>query len=192
LEWYFQILVVAGISGALLAGVWYQFLVPIEDEIRQKSGTRDVLQAEIAKSVAKQKDLNKMKVEAAALQAELDLLKRDLPLERETHQILEDIQNLVSDSALKIRNVGPRSTIEQEFYTEWPWDFEIVGTFHNIGMFLDRVRNLGRIVSIGNLKITSRASTGPNSRTESVGATYTATTYVYREEAPVEPPSAKK
>jgi type IV pilus assembly protein PilO len=79
-------------------------------------------------------------------------------------------------------------------YTEWPIDMEVVGTYHNIGQFLDKIRNLPRIVNVGGMKIQSRASQGSDAFTSSVGATYVATTFVYREEianaAP--PPQAVK
>jgi type IV pilus assembly protein PilO len=119
-------------------------------------------------------------------------LKKDLPLERETHEILEDIQMKVSGSKLKIVRVGPRSTIDNEVYTEWPWDFEVVGNYHNLGAFLDRIRNLPRIVSVSNLKISARPASGADAQLVNVGATYTATTYVYREEPNQEVPPAKK
>jgi Tfp pilus assembly protein PilO len=60
---------------------------------------------------------------------------------------------------------------------------EVIGTYHNIGAFLDKIRLLPRIVNISGLKIQSRASDGPASVLASVGATYTATTFVYKEEA---------
>ena len=36
LAWYYQALIVVGLAGGLLAGFWYQFLTPIEDEIVAK------------------------------------------------------------------------------------------------------------------------------------------------------------
>jgi Tfp pilus assembly protein PilO len=59
---------------------------------------------------------------------------------------------------------------------------EVVGTYHNIGAFLDRIRQLPRIVNISSLRIASRASEGEAAFTASVGATYTATTFVYRDD----------
>jgi hypothetical protein len=51
-----------------------------------------------------------------------------------------------------------------------------------MGAFLDRIRQLPRIVNISNLRISSRAAEGEASFSASVGATYTATTFVYKEE----------
>jgi Tfp pilus assembly protein PilO len=60
---------------------------------------------------------------------------------------------------------------------------EIVGTFHNLGRYLDKIRLLPRIVNISNMKIQSRATDGLGGTQATVGATYTATTFVYKEEA---------
>jgi Tfp pilus assembly protein PilO len=68
---------------------------------------------------------------------------------------------------------------------------EVIGTYHAIGAFLDRIRQLPRIVNIGNLKIQSRASEGESAYNSSVGATFTATTFVYREEIVQQAPPAK-
>jgi type IV pilus assembly protein PilO len=72
--------------------------------------------------------------------------------------------------------------IDHEVYTEWPIDMEVVGTYHNMGSFLDKIRQLPRIVNITNLRLATRASEGELAFSASVGATYTATTFVYKEE----------
>jgi hypothetical protein len=54
-----------------------------------------------------------------------------------------------------------------------------------MGAFLDKIRQLPRIVNIGNLKVHVRASEGEAAATGSVGATYTATTFVYHKEQPI-------
>lgn len=182
MKWYYQIAVVAGICGLLLAGVWYQFLSPVQDEIDQRTKQVDELEKTIAKSVQQQRDLEKIKKDAMDLQAKLDMLKMILPLEKETDQIFRSVQQLATSSGLRVSRVAPRPTIDHEVYTEYPIDLEIMGTYHNVGQFLDRIRQLPRIVNISGLRLQSRASTGDAAFTASVGATYTATTFVYKDE----------
>ncbi len=182
LKWYYQIVIVAGVCGGLLALLWYQFLTPIQMEIEGKTATLNDLRLTIAKSEAQLKMLAQLKKESLALQTKLDTLKLVLPLEKETDQVLRSVQQSASTSALRILRVGFRPIIDHEVYTEWPIDMEVVGTYHNIGAFLDKIRNLPRIVNVGNMKIQSRASQGEDTFTSSVGATYVATTFVYREE----------
>jgi len=111
------------------------------------------------------------------------MLKLVLPLEKETDQIFRAVQQQATTSALRILRVTPRPTIDHEVYTEWPIDMEIIGTFHNVGMFLDKIRQLPRIVNIAGLRMNVRAAEGEQAATASIGATYVATTFVYKEEA---------
>ncbi len=182
LSWYYQVLIVAGVCGGLPALFWYQFLTPIEADIQSHMSTLEDLQRTIAKSLQQQKQLVELKKQALELQAKLDMLKLVLPLEKETDQIFRSVQQQATTSALRILRVTPRPTIDHEVYTEWPIDMEIIGTFHNVGLFLDKIRQLPRIVNINGLKMNVRAADGDQAATASIGATYVATTFVYKEE----------
>jgi type IV pilus assembly protein PilO len=192
LAWYFQVLIVSGICAALLGAVWYQYLNPIQTTIEGKNADLKNLQAQVAKSQAQEREYAKFKAESDKLKEQLDDLKSVLPQEKETDQILRQAQRAAETSSLRIMRVGPRATIDHEIYTEWPIDMEIVGTYHNIGSFLDKIRLLPRIVNISNMRIQGRAAEGPASQVASVGATYTATTFVYKEEADAALPPAKE
>ena len=182
LKWYYQVLLVAGISGGLLAAFWYQYLTPINDDIQARMKILSDLQAVIAKSLQQQKQLAELKKQAEELQAKLDMLKTVLPLEKETDQIFRTVQQQATTSALRILRVAPRPLIDHEVYTEWPIDMEVTGTYHNVGTFLDRIRQLPRIVNITGLKMNVRNAEGEQAFTTSIDATYVATTFVYKEE----------
>src|SRR5262245_21326802 len=190
LEWYKQVLLIAAICGALLASVWYWFLSPIQIDIQAKTAKVKELKAGVAKSEAQEKELQKMKQEAAELQAKLDMLKVALPLEKETDQLFRAVQLQAGASGLRVSRVAPKSTIDHEVFTEYPMDLEVTGTYHNVGMFLDRIRQLPSIVNINGLKLTGKAPEGELAFTSSVGAVYTATTCVYKDEpiASIAPP----
>jgi len=180
--WQKQVLIVTLACGALLAGFWYQFLSPIQEDIQSKSGKVAELKTVVAKSEAQEKELQKMKAEVAELQAKLDMLKTALPTEKETDQIFRAVQLQAGGSGLKVSRVAPKSTIDHDVYTEYPIDLEVTGTYHNVGLFLDKIRQLPRIVNINGLRLTSKASEGDLAFTSSVGAVYTATTFVYKDE----------
>jgi len=190
-----QVLLVVVVCGVLLAGFWYQFLSPIQTEIQNKTAKVNELKAVVAKSEAQEKELQKIKLEAMELQAKLDMLKAAMPLEKETDQIFRAVQLQANVSGLKVSRVAPKPTIDHEVYTEYPIDLEVTGTYHNVGMFLDRIRQLPRIVNVGGLRFSSKASEGQQAFTSSVNAVYTATTFVYKDEpiamAAVQPQTVK-
>jgi len=166
----------------LLAGFWYQFLNPMQLEIESKKTKTAELQTLVAKSEAHQKELAKIKKETIELEARLEMLKAILPLEKETDQIFRAVQLQAGASGLKVSRVSPKPTIDHDVYTEYPIDLDVTGTYHNVGMFLDRIRHMPRIVNISGLRLQGRASEGELSFTSSVGSTYTATTFVYKDE----------
>jgi len=192
MKWQYQVLIVVGVCGLLLAGAWYQFLSPMQEQIVAKEKELSDLNLQVAKSQAQKKMFEQFKAETVELGKKLDDLKKELPLEKETSQILESVKKEAQDAGVRVLRLNVRSTIVHDVYTEWPWDMEIIGTYNNVGAFLDRIRLLPRIVSVAGLKVSSRAPEGEKSFTESVGTTFTATTYIYHEE-PIETtaPAAK-
>jgi len=182
LKWYYQILVVVLICGAGLAGVWYQFLSPMQDQITAKQKTADDLRKEVARSLIQKKIFEQFKAESLELAKKLDVLKTELPLDKETDQIIKSVRAEADAAGVRILRIALRPTIDHDVYTEWPWDMEVVGTYNGTGTFFDKVRQLPRIVNITNVKLSSRASEGERAFTESIGALFTATTFIYHEE----------
>lgn len=191
MKWYYQVLIVGVVCGGLLAIFWYEWLTPIQADIVAKTAKSDDLKKVVARSEAQSRELEKIKKEALELQAKLDTLKAVLPLDKETDQIFRAVQLQAAASGLSVSRVAPKPTIDHEVYTEYPIDLDVIGTYHNVGAFLDRIRQLPRIVNINSLRLQSRASEGEAAFKSSVGATYTATTFVYKDEPPATAPPAK-
>jgi type IV pilus assembly protein PilO len=181
LKWYYQVLVVMVLCGAGLLALWYVELSDLETQIDQRTKQIEDLHRTIAASLVQQKRLEQIKKDAMDLQEKLEMLKMVLPLDKETEQIFRAVQQLAGDSGLQVTHVGPRAQIDHEVYTEYPIDLEANGPYHSVGAFLDRVRQLPRIVNINALRLQSRASTGAPP-VSSVTAAYTATTFVYKDE----------
>ena len=191
LKWYYQVLLVAVVCGGLLGLFWYEVLSGMQADVDAKTVKADELQRVVAKSEAQSRELERIKKEALELQAKLDMLKAVLPLDKETDQIFRAVQLQAAASGLEVSRVSPKPTIDHDVYTEYPIDLDVMGTYHNVGAFLDRIRQMPRIVNISSLKLSSRASEGEAASRASVGATYTATTFVYKDEPPVTAPPAK-
>jgi type IV pilus assembly protein PilO len=170
------------ICGAGLAGLWYQFLTPIEEQIAAKNLQVGDLEAQVARSLQQKLVFEQFKKDVIELGRQLDGLKSVLPLEKETPEIMRTVETGVRTSGLRVLRIVLRPTVDHEVYTEWPWDLEIVGTYHNLESFLDKVRQLPRIVNISNVRMSTRAADGELAFTSSVGATFSATTFIYHEE----------
>jgi type IV pilus assembly protein PilO len=191
LKWYYQVLIVAVVCGGLLGLFWYEVLSGMQADVDAKKVKEGELRQVVAKSEAQSRELERIKKDALELQAKLDMLKAVLPLDKETDQIFRAVQLHAAASGLDVSRVSPKPTIDHEIYTEYPIDLDVTGTYHNVGAFLDRIRQMPRIVNINSLRISSRASEGEAASRASVGATYTATTFVYKDEPPATAPPAK-
>ena len=191
LKWYVQVLIIAAVCGGLLGGVYYVFMAPIQVEIDAQTTKLADLTTKVTNLERQRAVFEQFKKEVEALQVKLEELKQVLPQDRETDQILKQVQFSASGSGLRIQSGVSRPPVDHEVYTEYPLEMSVIGTYHSLGEFLEKIRRLDRIVNIDRLKIESRASEGEASYTASIGANYEAKTYVYREEVVDKAPAAK-
>lgn len=172
----------------IIGGVfWWQYLSPAMEEEKQKTARLEGLQREIRALEVTANKLAEFQREVALLEAKLETLKRILPPEKETPDLMRKVQSLASQSSLLIKAFTPGQTINKEFYQEWPINMSVEGNYHNLGIFFDRVGRLSRLVNIGNIKIHSR-----NDQTVSntITAQCVATTFVYVDTPAVAPSPA--
>ena len=48
----------------------------------------------------------------------------------------------------------------EELHAEWPIGLQLEGSYHDLGMFLERVSKFPRIINVGGIKINARRTTG--------------------------------
>jgi len=76
---------------------------------------------------------------------------------------------------------APAAASTQEYYQEWPINVEVEGSYHNLGLFFDRVSRLSRLVNVGAVRIKSASKQTVSS---TIAASCVATTYVYVDAPP--------
>jgi type IV pilus assembly protein PilO len=167
--------------GAVLLGVFY-FMVYDGMLTEEKSKTKQLndLKQQIQQLEVTAAKLSEFQREVAVLEQKLEQLKRILPPEKETPDLIRKLQNLAAESNLRIRQFNPQPVRTQEFYQEYPINLEVDGNYHNLALFFDRVGRLSRLVNAGNIKVTAKKDQTPLS---TITAQCVATTYVYLEGA---------
>jgi type IV pilus assembly protein PilO len=181
LKWQVQVLIVALVCGGALGAVWYTMFQPISIEITTKTKERDELQANVNKMLTLKARYEQFKKESKALEAKLEELKKVLPQDKEIEQLLAQVQLSAKDAGLRIQQGISRPVVDHDAYSEWPMEMQVLGTYHDLGEFFQKIRELPRIVNVGKLRLESRSGTLPDGKVTSIGATYEATTFVYRE-----------
>src|SRR5712691_2215828 len=174
-----------GVSAALAVLVgglfWYFYWTDAVTERDEKTAKLEALNKEIRALEVTAQKLGEFQREVALLEKKLETLKSILPPAKETPDLMRKVQALAAQSNLTINNFTPGATVNKEFYQEWPITMGVVGSYHNLAMFFDKVSRLPRLVNVSNLKINSLPNQTP-SATISAGAT--ATTFVYLEPPP--------
>ena len=180
---------VAAVVAFLIGGLFYwQYWGPAVEEERTKTAQLDKLRQEIRQLEVTASKLQDFQREVALLEAKLETLKRILPPEKETPDLMRKVQALAAQSNLTINNFTPGATVNKDFYQEWPITMGLVGNYHNLALFFDKVSRLPRLVNVSNLKI-GTTNTQTASQTINVGST--ATTFVYIEAPPGAPGAPK-
>jgi type IV pilus assembly protein PilO len=105
-----------------------------------------------SKAIAK--DLQKFKQEVERLNIELANALTQLPNEKEIPEILRNISTLGRESNLEFTLFKPKPEQPQQFYADVPIELVALGSYHNTGIFFDRVSKLPRIINVVNFNMT--------------------------------------
>jgi type IV pilus assembly protein PilO len=164
-----------------LAVVGYIFC--LRDLVAMQSGLKaEIAKLEIAVAEATEVEnrLSKFKRDIALLDTKLDELRRILPSQKETPEVMRAVQNMASDSFLKIAKFAPQPVAPRAFYADWPITMDVQGSYNALGKFLEKIGRFKRIVNVDNMVI--KIIEGSTDPVRTLNASFTATTFVYRED----------
>jgi type IV pilus assembly protein PilO len=175
-----QFVIIAALAIGLVAVAYGLYL-------KDLMATRSALQTEIAQletAVAQaaevQQRLAQFKRELADLDARLNELRRILPSQKETPDVLRAVQQMAAESNLKIVRFVPQPVAPHTFYLDWPITMEVEGSYNALGTFFEKVGLFTRVVNVENISV--KNIEGSTDLTRTLHSNYTATTFVYRED----------
>ncbi len=119
-----------------------------------------IARADLLKAQKAAADLPRVEREVAETRKAFDLAAVVLPKTSEIPDLLRNISDLGKRAGLDFLTFKPGAEIPKDFYAEIPVDISIRGPYHNMGIFLDQVSKLGRIVSVNNIKMGSPKKEG--------------------------------
>jgi len=140
----------------LIVGLYvYAFFMPWQAEMKGLKVELNNLARELNESKAIAKDLQKFKDQVAKLNIELANALTQLPNEKEIPEILRNISTLGKESNLEFTLFRPKPEEPKQFYANVPIELVVLGSYHNTGMFFDRVGKLPRIINVVNFNMAS-------------------------------------
>jgi type IV pilus assembly protein PilO len=179
LPWQAQLGLFLVISLAGAGAFYYFYEMPRQAEIAKKSVELSTIRGRISKGQATARQLPEFRAQVTELEARLESLKPILPDERDAGELLRRVHTLAVQSNLVVLNFAPRAIAMKEMHAEWPITLQLEGSYHNLGLFLDRVSKFPRIINIGGLTLAARPGSGSNA---TMTINCTATTFVLVEQ----------
>lgn len=107
------------------------------DQVRSRAENRALFEAELE-----------------GLAAQLKQALKELPNDREIPVLLSEIDGHARKSGLEVRRFQPLPEVLHEYFADVPVQLVMEGSFHEIGIFFDRVRKMNRIVSVQDIEMT--------------------------------------
>jgi type IV pilus assembly protein PilO len=180
LPWYGQIGAFVFVCGGAVFGFWNFYVSEVTKDIALRQTHLNALKVDVDKGVATARRLPELQAQLADLERRLETLRNVLPEQKDVADTLRRLQGLATQSNLTILRFTPATQKQQPLYAEVPYRLAVDGTYHNLGVFFDRVSKFPRIINVNDIAIRAKGSQDANS---SVTAECTATTFVLSENA---------
>lgn len=167
------------------AFVYFAYL-PKHKQILSLDKTYKELTAKLEKAKTNARQLNDYRTKMKAAEAQFNIVMKALPEKEEIPALLDGIAMAARDAGLDIIQFQPKNEVIKEFYAEVPLALHVVGNYHNIAIFFERISNLPRIVNVSAIKLV------PQKESTTLNAACEAVTYKFVEPAEVPKKSAPK
>jgi type IV pilus assembly protein PilO len=187
LPWRAQLAVFVGLSLAAAGAFYYFYEMPAQERMAASQQTLAAVHARIDKGLATARQLPEFRKEVDELNARLESLRPILPEEKDAADLLRRVNTIAVQSNLTVQVFRPQEIATRQMHAEWPITLQLEGTYHNLGLFLDRISKFPRIINVGALDIRGKQSPSPNATIE---VSCTATTFVLLDTPAAPPPGA--
>jgi type IV pilus assembly protein PilO len=143
-----KILILVGILAVITGLYFYAFFSPRQEELKVLKDDLNKLDKELNESKTITRDLKKFKEQVDFLNVELTNALTQLPNEKEIPEILKNITSLGKESNLEFTLFKPKPEEPQQFYAKVPIELVVLGSYHNTGIFFDKMSRLPRIINV--------------------------------------------
>lgn len=166
--------VVAAVVVAVTAANWYFMIDPEMTQIAQRQSQLRALEDELIQKQSIANNLAQFKHEKEILERRLAQALTELPNEANIDDLIRSLSEIGTKSGLTINTIDPQNEQRQSFYASIPIAMSVTGNYQEIGVFLDSLSKLARIVNVTNIKMSNARVVNEKLV---VNATYLATTF---------------
>src|SRR5262249_43888845 len=184
MPWYGQILLFGMLAGLAVYGFEYFYAADARVKLQAKQDDLVQVRARVSRGQAIAAQLPQFQARVADLESRLEVLKTQLPDQRDVGEMLRRVQTLATQSNLVVKTFRPQPLRQKELHTEWPMLLEFDGSYHNLGLFFDRVSKVPRIINISDIGIQAQDPKTQSESGNTIAAQVLATAFVLIEKPP--------
>lgn len=181
-----MVLIIASVLGA-----GYYFLTNDQlEELDKVTREQKTLQDEFVEKWRVTANLEAFRQQLKQMEAELEVMLKQLPTGTEMPDLLEDVSNTGKKNGLDFELFKPQAEQPKDFYAAKPITIKAKGNYHQFGAFVSGVAALSRIVTLENATLVGVAGQGApasgakkNTNNEPLTIEATLQTYRYMDEA---------
>ena len=180
-----RILIFASVFVLIIVSFVFLLYKPKLADITKLDKELDGLEKKLVVAKKNAADLEKFQAMMEEAEVQFKTAMKALPEKEEIPSLLTSISRSGQDVGLEFLLFEPKTELRKEFYAEIPVAMQVVGGYHDLAIFFDKVARLSRIVNIKNI------SMGRVKDTQQLNTTCTAVTYKFIEPAPKKPSDKK-
>lgn len=145
-----------GFMSLILIGLGYWLFVKSTfEELDTLVAKETTLKAEFETKQHQASNLDAYRNQMRIMEERFGNMLKQLPTENEMPGLLEDISRTGIASGLTFELFAPLPEVRHDFYIELPIKITVVGDYHQHAVFLNRVSQLNRIVTIHDFVVES-------------------------------------
>lgn len=148
-----KIAILAGVVVVLIGLYWFLFYKNHSEELASRQTILTKKQQELHEQKVILADLPKFRKETEEMKERRQVALKELPNKKDIDKLLKDISYHAIESGLEILLFKPEKEVRKNFYAEIPVQLKLSGTYHDFGLFFDKIANLSRIVNVADLEI---------------------------------------
>ena len=188
------------VIAAVLGGLgWYLLIQPKMDANDKQQALLDQKNKENADLRSYVPKLDELNRQIGTLQQQLEIQRKIVPDEKEADKFMNLMEDTASNAGIQVRRYSAQPVNTKEFYSEVPFQMDVDGQYYAVVSFFDRVAKLERIINISALKVAtvkkptdaSVKKSYPYNPSESIVASFVATTFFNHDSSTAAAPPAK-
>ncbi|KTC76120.1 Tfp pilus assembly protein PilO [Legionella birminghamensis] len=146
--------IVAGILAMLVIGLGYWLIIKSYfEEYDSLKTTQTALKTEFEQKQRQAANLQAYRTQMQVMTARFGKMLKQLPAQNEMPGLLEDISKTGISSGLTFELFAPAPEVVHDFYIEVPINIVVIGNYHQLAVFLSRVAQMSRIVTLHDFEI---------------------------------------